>query len=747
MEQLQEITGTVSYILYKSPETDYMAFDLELPDGESTKVAGRYADLRKGQNVRVFGNYQNHKKYGWQFKAAVIDQPLPHTVDGVYRYLVHNFSDVGHATASKIVKAYGADLVAAFEGENAVERLVAIGIRKKRAIRMCEQYRASTLTMEDKLFFADLMLGPSQIAAIQKQLGANARDIITKNPYCLITRVKDFGFRRADAVAERLGIAKNDENRLKAGVIYTLEQSVRDGQVFLTQAECVREAVKILGVRDEDIGKTFMALNEEAQVVLEDNRVYLPSCYYAEVGVASWFEKAIDRAPILNGPGMEKKVRKAISEIEKAKGRTLDESQREAVINAIQHPVMVITGGPGTGKTTTLDIILTYLTQRRRYSVALCAPTGRAAKRMSEQTGLPASTIHRLIGAIGRGDDERQETATETVEADVVVVDEMSMVDISLMNMLLRSLEPETKLILIGDIDQLPSIGPGSVLKDIIEAGVCPVARLKYVHRQADGGSIIESAHQINEGVVPKLDMSNNEFVFTRRSSAEKALDVLTELVTTRIPAYFDIAPSDVQVLSPKKSGLVGVNNINAALQARENPASPDKDEMTVGDVLFRTGDKVINIRNNYGMEWTAGHEKGLGVLNGDTGFITHINTESREVTISFDDGRVAVYDTEDMRDLLLAYALTVHKSQGSEYPVVVIPCLEKYPPMLCNRSLLYTAVTRAKKAVVLIGTEDCVQAMVNNNYTKHRNTTLKDRLLARIDLRQAQRGICSGIS
>lgn len=568
---------------------------------------------------------------------------------------------------------------------------------------------------------------------IYQAYGQEVYTIIRENPYRLADDIEGVGFRTADEIASRVGIKMDSDFRVRSGVLYTLLTASTEGHTYLPQEELTARTAKLLEVEPEQIEKQYMDLAIERKIVMkqgETTEIYASSFYYMEANTATMLKQL--NVPY-DVPDIEIEAR--IRTIEKQTGMELDEHQVTAVKEAVRNGLLVITGGPGTGKTTTINTIIRYF-EGEGLDIFLAAPTGRAAKRMSETTGFEARTIHRMLelsgGVEGTAGFERNEN--NPLETDVIIVDEMSMVDITIMNSLLKAVVPGTRLILVGDINQLPSVGPGSVLRDIIDSHACNVVKLTKIFRQAATSDIIVNAHKINRGEEVVLDNKSMDFFFLKRYDADIIINVVLQLVKQKLPKFVDATPYDIQVLTPMRKGLLGVERLNGILQKYLNPPMSGKAEKEYGDTLFREGDKVMQTRNNYQLEWEIrtkyglSVDKGTGIFNGDMGIVREINDFSETMTIEFDEGRMVEYPYKLLDELELAYAITIHKSQGSEYPAVVIPLL-KGPAMLLNRNLIYTAVTRARKCVTLVGNENTFYEMVQNTSQQKRYSGLKARL------------------
>ena len=715
-----ELQGQISRIRYRSEESGWSVFNIISEDDPLNEICitGTAGYIEEGDLVAVQGHYEKHKIYGDQYKADVIIKVLPKRAKDIKRYLIKNIKGVGEKTASRIVDEYGEDTFDVIEKHPEMLSLVS-KISKKKAERIAKQFAKLNMSRQEQMFFIKLGLSDKQIAEIKKKYEDDYMKRINENPYCLIEDINGIGFKRADLIAKEIGVPEDSPFRIRAGIEYIMDQaSVLKGHVYLPHDEVVASTAGELHVEDEKIEQELIALIDQKRIACENNNIYLSKFYRYEIECAEKIKKMIKNKENID----ESTVENRVTTIEIDNDKCLDESQRQAVVETVMNKVMIITGGPGVGKTTTLDIVIKYLEKYVTDNIVLLAPTGKAAKRMSEQTKRPASTIHRFLASLECEMDEESDT-------DVIIIDEMSMVDISLFHMLLENIDTDTKLIMVGDVDQIPSVGPGLVLRDLIDSGAIPTARLTKIHRQATENHIVTNAHKINKSIMVTLDNKDTDFFFLNRGTEESALATILSLYTKVYPEYLGIDPTDVQILAPMKKGKLGTIELNRVIQNTVNTRQNDKNELKKGDTLFREGDKVMHIKNDYGLEWRNGNERGVGVFNGETGFIRKIDKENEVMIVEFDDGRVAEYDFEDTVELMLAYAITIHKSQGSEFPAVIIPVVKSGVPQLYNKNLLYTAVTRAKTSLALIGTEETVRRMIKNKSAEKRNTSLKERL------------------
>ena len=728
---MAKFEGTVEEIVFRNDQNGWTVASVRLDGSGRTSVVGVMPFLSIGEHAIFDGELVEHREYGEQIRVSSYETTRPETKSAVEKYLGSGLiKGVGPATAKLIVKRFGAKALDILESEPM--RLTEIeGIGVKRAKMIAEAFAEQNGMRNTLLFLQGYGLSPTLSMKIYRAYGDMTERVLRSNPYRLVDEIEGVGFKTADAIAASLGFAPESEFRLRSGIQYVLSEAVNGmGHMYLPIQALAEQAQRVLGAPPETMDAVLRGMILQGALIAEDidgeRAVYLPRLHEAECETARLFIH--QRATIAAEQQSEQKIVREIEEYERDEGVTLCAEQREAVLAAVQEGVAVITGGPGTGKTTSINCIIRLM--RRMGQVELCAPTGRAAKRMSEATGCAARTLHRLLeyGGDSQGFARDEDNP---LSADVVIVDEMSMVDIFLMRSLLRALRPGTRLVLVGDADQLPSVGAGNVLRDLIAADVVRVVRLTEIFRQAGQSMIVVNAHRINHGEYPVLRAKETDFFIERRDSAAQAVQSVVALVQKRLPGYMNLdSLRDIQVMTPMKKGDLGVFALNRALQQALNPPDRDKPELPRSDVVFRLGDKVMQIRNDYELKWTGPDRDGEGVFNGDIGFIVSINRHDLEMTVEFDDGRRAVYDSGMLDELEPAYCMSVHKSQGSEFEAVVLPLLNG-PPMLMTRNLLYTAVTRAKKLVVIVGREACVRQMVDNNHILRRYSALTHRLKA----------------
>lgn len=732
---MEEIKGYVEHIVYRNEDNGYTVFHLNNDDGEVTCV-GNFHFIEEGELLKMEGEYTTHKLYGLQFSVKSSEVCEPEDLVSIERYLGSGaIKGVGAALAGRIVQKFKEDTFRIIEEEP--ERLAEVkGISERKAREIAVQAEEKKDMRRAMIYLQKYGISTTLAAKIYQHYGRSVYRVIEENPYQLADDVAGVGFKTADEIAARVGIHTDSDYRIRSGIFYTLMQSIGEGHVYLLRDALTWRAGKLLEVEIENIENYLMDLSIEKKVVIKEAedgvRVYSSRFYYMELNVAKMLHDLNISEEI-----PQERLMDRLAKIEDQTGLCLDEMQRQAVTEAARRGILVLTGGPGTGKTTTINAMI-RLFESEGMTIQLAAPTGRAAKRMTETTGYAASTIHRLLEVSGNPEDESiggfQRNEENPLDTDVLIIDEVSMVDLPLMNALLKAVIPGTRLILVGDQNQLPSVGPGSVLKDIIASHCFPVVMLTKIFRQAGESDIVVNAHKINRGEPVILDNKSRDFFFLKRQEADVIISVILTLIQKKLPKYVDARTYDIQVLTPMRKGLLGVERLNRILQQYLNPPSPDKAEREYADHLFREGDKVMQIRNNYQLEWEIRTkygltvDKGQGVFNGDMGIVREINPYEETMTVEYDEHRQVTYAYSMMDELELAYAITVHKSQGSEYPAVVIPLL-RGPRQLFHRNLLYTAVTRARKCVTLVGSEAVFQEMIQNNQDQKRNTSLAERI------------------
>lgn len=730
---MEKITGYVERIIYRKAENGYTVLNLVCKEEEITCV-GIFSSIAEGENIEATGDYTDHPTYGRQFKVESFEERAPEDEEAIERYLGSGaIKGIGLALAARIVRRFKEDTFRIIEEEP--ERLAEIkGISERKAMEVATQVNEKRDLRQAMIFLQQYGITMNLAVKIYNKYGQEVYQILKENPYRLADDIEGVGFRTADEIAGRIGIRSDSDYRIRSGILYVLLNAAGEGHTFLPQGELTKRAGELLEIAPEHVEKHCMDLAIERKLILkqqdEQTQIYAASFYYMETNIATML-KQLDVRYNASDAVMEHRIHA----IEKQTGMELEEHQVRAVKEAVKNGLLIITGGPGTGKTTTINTIIRYF-ETEGMDIFLAAPTGRAAKRMSETTGFEARTIHRMLelngGMDGNAGFERNET--NPLETDVIIIDEMSMVDISLMHSLLKAIPAGTRLILVGDVNQLPSVGPGCVLKDIINSGVCNVVKLTKIFRQASTSDIIVNAHKINAGEEVVLDNKSMDFFFLKRYDADVIINVMLQLIKQKLPKFVEASEYDIQVLTPMRKGLLGVERLNVILQQYLNPPENGKREKEYGNTLFREGDKVMQTKNNYQLEWEVRSrfglsiDKGMGIFNGDMGIIREINDFLEIMTVEFDEGRMVDYPFKLLDELELAYAITIHKSQGSEYPAVVMPLLSG-PMMLLNRNLLYTAVTRAKKCVTIVGNEATFYEMVGNTSQQKRYSGLCDRL------------------
>ena len=737
---MQELSGYIEHIIFSNKENGYTVFELTTDTEEITCVGALYA-AAEGENVKLSGDYVVHSVYGRQFSFTKYEICEAEGEKEILRYLSSGaVKGIGPATAKKIVDAFGTDTFRIMEEEpEMLSRIKGISLRKAQEIGAFVSDRQELRKII--LYLQKFGISNNLANKIYKRYGCEIYSVMDTNPYRLAEDIEGVGFKTADEIALSAGIDKDSSYRVRSGITYTLSSAVSEGHTYIPKDELVRRAADLLEVDADFVDTECANLGMEKKLVIKVKndtvRVYPAAFYNMETAVA---RQLLDLDVVID-PHADR-IRKEITSFED-ESIPLTEMQRNAVVEAISNGVCVITGGPGTGKTTIINVLIRYLLSRGE-EIALAAPTGRAAKRMTEATGYESSTIQRLLGLSPGGESGRkfsyEYNEDNPLEVDTVIIDEMSMVDLPLMRALLAALVPGTRLIMLGDTNQLPSVGPGSVLKDIIASECFKVSRLDRIFRQSEASDIIVNAHRINAGLIPKLDNDSRDFFMLRRSDIDRILNNTVILVNEKLPGYVNAKPFDIQVLTPMRKGPLGVEGLNPVLQKYINPPSFDKKEKESGGVVFREGDKVMQIRNNYQLEWeVVGKygivaDRGLGIFNGDMGIIDRIDEYSETMEVIYEDDHRVRYPFSGLDELELAYAVTIHKSQGSEYPAVVIPLLSG-PRQLFNRNLLYTAVTRARKCVTIIGSEEVVARMVENADELLRYTSLDEMIKEIADL------------
>ena len=736
----ESITGYIDHIIFRNEDNGYTVMVLKgVSEEDELTCVGSFQVVTQGASVELEGNFTQHPVYGKQFQAVRLTEKMPEDALAMERYLGSGaIKGIGAALAGRIVRHFGDDTFQIVENEP--ERLSEVkGISEKKAREIAMQIAEKSDMRKAMMFLQKYGISLNLGAKIYQKYGDSVYSVLQENPYRLADDISGVGFKIADEIAYRIGIHTDSDYRIKSGMVYTLLQATGEGHVYLPKDELFQRAAELLGVDSSYMEKHLVDLAMDRKIVQKEQGdqilIYPAQYYYLELNTARMLRE-LD----IFCPEDEKIVERRIVQIEKETGTVLDEMQKKAVQEAAGHGLLILTGGPGTGKTTTINAIIRYF-EGEGAEIRLAAPTGRAAKRMTEATGYEAQTIHRLLELSGMPEDDREgqpihfeRNAENPLETDVIIIDEMSMVDIHLIHSLLMAVMAGTRLILVGDENQLPSVGPGNVLRDIIRSGQFPVVELKKIFRQASESDIVVNAHKINKGEQVEINNKSRDFFFLKRYDADIIIRVVIALIQEKLPKYVEAKPFEIQVLTPMRKGLLGVERLNQILQRYLNPPDASKKEKEIGQGLFREGDKVMQVRNNYQLEWEIRGrygipiEKGVGVFNGDTGIIKTINEFAETAEVEFEDGRWAEYSFKQLDELELAYAVTIHKSQGSEYPAVIIPLLSG-PRMLMNRNLLYTAVTRARKCVTVVGSEETFRDMIRNEKQQRRYSSLDQRI------------------
>ncbi|MBQ3584329.1 MAG: ATP-dependent RecD-like DNA helicase [Lachnospiraceae bacterium] len=730
---MEVIKGYVEKIVYRNADNGYTVMSVNT-DGEDMTCVGIFHYIGEGEYLELKGEFKDHPTYGVQMNVSEYEVIAPEDEIAMIRYLGSGaIKGVKVSTATKIVNRFKQDTFRIMEEEP--ERLAEIkGISMKKAMEIAEQMEEKKDMRKAMIFLGQYGISMTLAVKIYNYYGPGLYDIVRLNPYKMADDIEGIGFKIADEIASHVGISRDSDFRIKSGILYALQQAALNGNVFVPREKLVVQAEELLGISDVDMQKHLMDLTIDKRIVIRDLEVYASNFYYTELQIARKLMDLNEKAKINEAKTMQK-----LNDVEDAEGIALDEMREQAVIEAVRCGLLIITGGPGTGKTTTIKTIIRYF-ESEEMEIRLAAPTGRAAKRMQEATGMEAQTIHRMLELNGNPESDSKGAQFERnemnpLEADVIIIDEMSMVDIFLMQALLKAVMPGTRLILVGDTNQLPSVGPGNVLRDIIASGMFPVVRLEKIFRQAATSDIVMNAHKINRGEPIDLAKRSLDFLFIRRNDADSIIAAMLTLIQEKLPSYVNAEISDIQVLTPARKGLLGVERLNSILQKYLNPPDEKKIEKETAACIFREGDKVMQIKNDYQIEWEIRGrynivtDKGMGVFNGDVGIIRRINTYTEYLEVEFEENKFVTYTFKQLDELELAYAITIHKSQGSEYPAVIMP-MYPGPRMLMNRNLLYTSVTRAKKCVCMVGNPEVFVAMEANDKEQERYSGLKARIL-----------------
>lgn len=742
---METIKGYVDHIIFQNADNGYTVLELITEDGEIILV-GMFKRITQGETIQAEGSFVEHPVYGSQFKVSSYKTVMPEDTAGMERYLASGaIKGIGAALAARIVKKFGSDTFRIMEEEP--ERLTEVkGISERIAREIVMQMEEKKDMREAFLYLQQYGISNTLAVKIYNTYGERLYGVLQENPYRLAEDIEGIGFRIADEIAGKIGIHTDSDYRIRSGILYVLMQATQEGHLFLPQGLLLERTSELLKVPEEYIMPQAGNLAMEKKLVIrkgsceEENRIFASTSFYAELNCARMLVNL--NIPVVGEallPAEEALIKKRIEAITTEENLELDELQEKAVLECVKNGLFILSGGPGTGKTTTINTIIRYF-EKEGLDIFLAAPTGRAAKRMTEATGYEARTIHRMLelnGALGEEDGRKirfERNEENPLEADVVIIDEMSMVDIHLLQALLKAVVPGTRLILVGDVDQLPSVGPGQVLRDIMESNAFPMVVLKKIFRQARESDIVVNAHRINDGEQILLDNKSRDFFFLERNDVNVIYKHMVQLITEKLPKYVGTEAGEIQVLTPMRKGNLGVETLNQILQKYVNPPSDKKKEYLSGATLFREGDKVMQIKNNYELEWEVVSrygipvDKGLGIFNGDMGHVLQINEYAGNLVVEYDEHRRVTYPFAQLEELELAYAITIHKSQGSEYAAVIMPLLGG-PKMLFNRNLLYTGVTRAKSCVTILGSRETVADMIRNADVNQRYTALKERI------------------
>lgn len=742
---METVQGYIEHIIFQNADNGYTVMNM-IVDGEEITCVGMLKGVSEGESIKADGDYITHPVYGEQFKISAFQSLIPEDSVSMERYLGSGaIKGVGPALASRIVKTFGADTFRIMDEEP--ERLAEIkGISDRMAREISMQMEEKKELREAMIYLQKYGISNTLAVKIYNTYGTMLYGVMQQNPYRLAEDIAGVGFKIADEIAMKIGIHTDSDYRIRSGILYTLLQAVQEGHTYLPISVLRKRSALLLGIDEQYIDAQIANLTMDKKVVVkgmesDDAKVFASTFFFAELNCARMLRDLNLTMVGPDGllPSEEKHIMERVKRLDKELSLELDELQMSAVLESVKHGLLILSGGPGTGKTTTINTIIRYF-ESENMDILLAAPTGRAAKRMTEATGYEARTIHRMLELNGALSDEEhrsirfERNEDNPLEADVIIIDEMSMVDLTVFQALLKAVTPGTRLILVGDVDQLPSVGPGQILRDVIESGAFPTVTLKKIFRQAGESDIVVNAHKINRGEQISLHNKSRDFFFLERNDTNVIYKHMVQLITEKLPKYVNAESFDIQVLTPMRKGALGVETLNTILQQYINPPTPRKKEHKVGEVTFREGDKVMQIRNNYQLEWEILSrygipiDKGMGVFNGDMGRIAEVREHAQEIVVEFEEQKRVTYAYANLEELELAYAVTIHKSQGSEYPAVLLPILSG-PRMLMNRNLLYTAVTRAKDCVTILGSSDTIREMIDNAEVGRRYTALKERI------------------
>lgn len=733
---MQDLQGIIEDIIFQNKDNGYVVAKMKEEENTVT-IVGCIPYIVEGQNLKVLGEWVQHPHFGRQFKVQVCEEITPNTVTGIERYLASGvISGIGPVTARKIVKKFGENTLHVLDDD--INRLREIeGIGEKKIALISKSYSKQNEIRNIMIFLQTYGVTPNQCVKIHKKFGGDSVRKVKENPYILTEEIAGIGFKTADRIASSLGIEKNSDFRIQSGIRYVVNKFCSLGNTYMPIGRLMEKGKDVLGVTEKELEKNLYENSINGKIKLEqcggELCVFPMTYYYCELSVT----KKILTLAFANYKDINFDVDREIEKFEKINCIEFAPSQKEAIEGAVKNGVEIITGGPGTGKTTIINCII-QLFEKANYKVLMGAPTGRAAKRMSEATEREAKTIHRLLD-MGVESDEKamffSRSEESPLQCDVVIVDEASMIDIMLMNSLLKAISVGTRLIIVGDAQQLPSVGPGNVLRDFIDSGCIKVVKLKEIFRQSKESMIIVNAHRINSGKMPILNKKFKDFYFIKCREPLAIMNTIIDLINRRLPNFNKDwnKMHNIQILSPMRKGILGVSNLNVKLQKVLNPGSSEKKEKRNGAAVFRTGDKVMQIKNDYSLKWIGiseqNSEEGMGIFNGDFGYVEDIDNDKNTLTVIFDEDKKVIYDSMHLDELELSYAITIHKSQGSEFPVIILPMFMG-SPLLMNRNLLYTAVTRAKQMVVLVGDLNALKFMINNNRSFERYSLLKHRIM-----------------
>ena len=742
---METINGYVEHIVFQNAENGYTVMNL-VSQGEEITCVGACRGLGQGETICAQGEYTEHQVYGRQFRISSFQITAPQDSAGMERYLGSGaVKGIGTVLAARIVKKFGSDTFRIIEEEP--ERLTEIkGISEQKAREIALQMEEKKELRSAMVYLQQFGIGNALAMRIYDAYGTKLYSILKENPYRLAEDISGVGFKMADELAARIGIHTDSDYRIRSGILYALLGGVGEGNCYLPMPVLLNRSQTLLDLSSDHIRPQMDNLMMDKKIVIKGESVYASSYYYAELNCARMlYERSIPMAEAENLPAQDAAVKKQLERLAGELNMELDELQQQAVLKCIQNGLFILSGGPGTGKTSTINLIIRYF-EAQGLDIYLAAPTGRAAKRMTEATGFEARTIHRMLelSSALSGEDARrinfERNEENPLEADVIIIDEMSMVDIQLFQALLKAVIPGTRLVLVGDVNQLPSVGPGQVLRDLIESGVFPMVKLQKIFRQAEKSDIIVNAHRINQGEQIALDNQSRDFFHLERNDVNVIYKHMIQLIREKLPKYVNATPFDIQVLTPMRKGALGCETLNGILQKYLNPPDGHKREHVSGNTIYREGDKVMQIRNNYQLEWEVVSrygipvDKGTGIFNGDMGRILEINEAASVLVVEYDEQRRVTYPFSLLDELELSYAVTIHKSQGSEYPAVILPLLAG-PKMLFNRNLLYTGITRAKSCVTILGSSDTVRGMIDNVSENRRYTGLRERIREVFDM------------